>query len=61
MPLKHPKKVIYDQSIDDSMMRKYIISYEYGLLGIRRFPYRVNKFLKKVFNHQGPWIKRKKK
>lgn len=59
MPLKHPKKVIYDQSIDDSMMRKYIISYEYGWLGIRRFPYRVNKFIKKVFNHQGPWIKRK--
>ena len=43
----------------DSMMRKYIISYEYGWLGIRRFPYRVNKFIKKVFNHQGPWIKRK--
>ena len=61
MPLKHPRKVIYDQYIDDSMMRKYIIPYEYGWSGIKRFPYRVNKFIKKLFNHQGPWIKCKKK
>ena len=59
LPLVHPKDVVHKRSIDDFMMKKYIIPYEYGWSGIKRIPYRVNTYIKKLFNHEGPWIKRK--
>lgn len=58
LPLKHPKEVKYNQKLDDFMMKTYIIPYDYGWGGIKRLPYRINAFIKKVFHHQGPWIKR---
>ena len=58
LPLVHPKYIVHERSIDDYMMKKYIIPYEYGWSGIKRIPYRVNMYTKKLFNHEGPWIKR---
>ena len=59
LPLKHPNEVKYNQKLDDFMMRTYIIPYEYGWEGIKRLPYCINAFIKKVLHHRGPWIKRK--
>lgn len=59
LPLKHPKEVICNQKLDDFMMKTYIIPYEYEWEGIKRLPYRINAFIKKVLHHQGPWIKKK--
>lgn len=58
MPLQHPIEVTYEKHLDDFMMRTYIIPYEYGLNGFIRLPYRVNKYIKKLLNHQGPWLKK---
>lgn len=58
LPLAHPKDVVHDRSLDDFMMRKYIIPYEYGWSGVKRIPYRVNAYIKKLLNHEGPWNKR---
>lgn len=57
LPLAHPKDVVHDRSLDDFMMRNYIIPYEYGWSGVKRIPYRVNAYIKKLLNHEGPWIK----
>ena len=59
MPLVHPLSVVQDWDYDDYMMRHFVISYEYGWNGIKGFPYRLNKLLKKLIGHEGPWIKRK--
>lgn len=59
LPLRYPQYVKYNQKLDDFMMRTYIIPYDYGWEGIKRLPYRINAFIKKLFHHQGPWIKRK--
>lgn len=59
MPIIHPGGIIHDYEMDGYLMRKYIIPYEYGLSGLKRLPYRINVRLKKLFGHQGPWLKKK--
>ena len=56
MPLKHPEAVLRDPGIDDYMMRCFIIPHEYGWEGLKRMPYRLNRRLKRLVNHEGPWI-----
>ena len=58
LPLVHPKNIVYDRSLDDYMMKKYIIPYEYGWSGFKRIPYHINAYIKKLLNHQGPWLKK---
>lgn len=60
LPLRHPNKIELDCGIDDFLMKNYIISNEYGWVGVCRIPHRLNNRLKKLLGHKGPWIKRKK-
>ena len=60
LPLRHPESVALNRKIDDFMMRSYIIPYQYGVSGLKRFPYRVNSFVKHLVGHEGPWLKKKK-
>lgn len=60
LPLTHPDKIIHNYRIDDYLMRNYIIPYNYGLSGLRRLPYRINKKIKSLVGHKGPWLKKKK-
>ena len=55
----HPEGVEYEYRIDDYLMRNYIIPYEYGASGLKRLPFRTNRFIKRILGHQGPWFKRK--
>lgn len=59
MPLVHPDRVTHNYKIDDFMMRNIIIPQEYGSEGVKRILHRINKRVKKIVGHQGPWIKRK--
>lgn len=59
LPLKHPTVVEQNKDADMYFHRKYVQSYNYGWNGFKRFPYRLNKRLKKMLGHQGPWLKRK--
>lgn len=59
MPLKHPTNIEYSRHIDDYMMKRYIIPYEYGISGLLRLPYLINRLIKRLLNHHGSWIKRR--
>jgi len=59
MPLMHPEKVILDVDYDYRLTRNFDLQHEYGISGIKRFPYRVNRWLKRILGHQGSWIKRR--
>lgn len=56
----HPTHVEYDYNFDKYLMRNYIIPYEYGISGLKRIPFRINRFIKRIIGHQGPWINRGK-
>ena len=60
LPITHPKEIIHEYRMDDFLMRHFVIFYEYGLSGIKRFPFRINKKIKSLIGHQGSWLKKKK-
>ena len=57
LPLKFPTVVKLNCKADFYVFRNYTLSYEYGMSGLKRFPYRMNKKLKRLLNHKGPWIR----
>lgn len=59
LPLNHPVVVKQDCRADMYFHRTYIQSYDYGWRGLKRLPYRLNKYLKKILGHEGSWIKKK--
>ena len=59
-PLKFPLSVKLNIKADFYVFRNYTLSYEYGFSGLKRFPFRINKKLKILMNHQGPWLSKKK-
>ena len=60
LPLIHPDIITHDFKIDDYMMRTFIIPYHYGISGLRRLPYRINKKIKHLIGHEGPWFNKVK-
>ena len=52
----HPTQVKYDYNIDNYLMRNYIIPYEYGISGLKRAPFRLNRLIKRIVGHEGPWF-----
>lgn len=56
--ITHPEHIGYDGKADDYLMRNYIIPYEYGKSGLKRIPFRINRFVKHIVGHQGPWIEK---
>lgn len=57
-PLSHPSCIDLNKKADFYVHKNYIAPYEYGLIGLKRIPYRLNKKIKKIFNHKGSWIKK---
>ena len=60
LPLIHPDVITHNYGIDDYMMRSFIIPYNYGMSGLKMLPYRINKRIKNLFGHKGPWFKKQK-
>lgn len=56
MPLIHPSKQSIQRVADMRFQKLYFAPYEYGYSGIIRLPYRINKRLKRLLHHKGPWI-----
>jgi len=58
LPLVHPSKIIINRHADLNYHKIYFQPMEYGISGLKRLPFRINKRLKKLINHQGPWVKK---
>lgn len=59
LPLIHPSDTSVNRVSDQRFQKIYFAPYEYGLTGLKRLPYRLNKRLKRLLNHNGPWLKKK--
>ena len=57
MPLTHPKEMKLDVDYDYWLIRNYDLRHEYGKRGFLRTPYRVNRWLKRQFRHEGSWFR----
>jgi hypothetical protein len=60
LPLNHPDYIIQDQSADYYMHRHYVQPYEYGLNFIKRLPFKLNKYVKRLVGKEGSWFKNNK-
>ncbi len=60
LPLKHPTSEIINHVSDQRFQEIYFNPVEYGLGGMKRLPYRLNKRLKRLVGHRGSWIGKKK-
>ena len=58
MPLTHPKEMKLDVDYDYWLTRNYDLRHEYGKRGFLRIPFRVNRWLKRQFRHEGSWFSR---
>jgi len=57
LPMVHPSEILINRRADLNYHKLYFQPMEYGITGLKRLPYRINQRLKKLLNHQGPWIK----
>ena len=58
MPLVHPHEISLDKNIDYSLLKQYVAPYDYGIYNVfKRGGYFVNRYIKRVLNHKGSWIK----
>lgn len=60
LPLVHPSSTCIVRQADYNFHKLYFTPYDYGMEGLRRLPYRLNKRLKRLVGHEGPWLKKKK-
>lgn len=58
LPIVEPTDTSIQREADLLFHKIYYAPYEYGWSGVKRMPYRLNKRLKRVVNHQGAWFKR---
>lgn len=59
LPIIHPDGILHEYEMDDYLMRHFVIPYEYGFSGLKRLPFRINKKIKGLLGHQGPWLKKR--
>jgi hypothetical protein len=55
LPLVYPTDSHIRRKSDLLFHQTYYAPWEYGINGLRRFPYRLNKRLKRLVGHRGPW------
>jgi hypothetical protein len=60
LPIVHPSKILINRRADLNYHKQYFQPMEYGISGLKRLPFRINRRLKKLLNHQGPWVKKRK-
>lgn len=59
MPIVHPSDCSIRKDADLDFQKAYFDPNNYGKEGLRRLPFRVNRRIKKLFHHEGSWIRRK--
>ena len=59
MPIIHPSDCHIRKDADMDFQQTYFDPDNYGKEGIRRLPYRLNRRIKRIFHHEGPWIRRR--
>lgn len=57
LPLVHPSETVIQHSADRRFQRNYFDPKNYGRNWWRYMPYRLNRAVKKMVGHEGPWIK----
>ena len=57
LPLIHPANCKIQRKADLLFDKIYFEPYNYGWAGFKRLPFRINKRVKRLLNHKGPWIK----
>ncbi len=58
LPLIHPKSIKINRIADLNYHKLYFQPFEYGLKGLKRWPFRMNKKIKRFFGIKGSWIKK---
>jgi len=58
LPLVHPSGFEIQRKADLQFHKLYFTPFEYGISGLKRLHYRINKRIKRMVNHTGPWIKK---
>lgn len=58
LPLIHPKVIKINRIADLNYHKLYFQPFEYGLKGLKRWPFRMNKKVKRFFGIKGSWIKK---
>jgi GR25 family glycosyltransferase involved in LPS biosynthesis len=56
LPLIHPTEIKVQKSADLNYDKLYFQPFEYGWSGIKRFPFRLNKKIKRFLGHTGKWF-----
>ena len=53
----HPENENINRKADLRFHKLYFVPFEYGMMGLKRLPSRLNKRLKRILKHEGPWFK----
>ena len=61
LPLVHPSDCGIQRQADDDFQRTYFDPNNYGKKGWQRLPFRMNRRLKRLLHHEGPWLRGRKK
>ena len=59
MPLKHPSSTRIQSKADWRFQALYFDPCQYGWKGLKYFPFRLNKRIKRLVGHEGPWFGKK--
>lgn len=56
---QHPAEIVQNKRADHYLHSHLEAPYEYGWSGLLRLPYRINKRIKRLIGHKGPWLNKK--
>ena len=59
LPLKHPSDTRINNEADRRFQAIYFEPWQYGIKGLKRLPYRINRRLKRWLGIEGSWINKK--
>lgn len=59
MPLTHPSSSKIQKKADKRFQAIYFDPGQYGINGLKNFPFRINKRIKRLVGHDGPWFKKR--
>lgn len=59
MPLRHPSSTRIQSKADWRFQALYFDPNQYGWMGLKNFPFRLNKRIKRIVGHKGPWFRKK--